>query len=54
MQTKHYQKAIAIVLLLLTAACSETHEPTGMAAKAASALQDRASRIDQALKEAGA
>lgn len=53
-------KASALALFLLTtAACSDAPtatgpQATGMAAKAAAALQGRKSRIDQALEEAGA
>lgn len=52
-------KASALALVLLTAACTDaptvtTPQATGMAAKAATALQGRKSRIDQALEDAGA
>jgi hypothetical protein len=54
-------KASALALFLLTAACTDRArtvtapaQATGMAAKAAAALQGRTSRIDQALRDAGA
>lgn len=54
-------KGLALAIFLLTtAACTDaptvtaTAQATGMAAKAAAALQGRKSRIDQALEDAGA
>lgn len=52
-------KASALALVLLTSACSNDAptmtvpaQATGMAAKAAAALQGRKSRIDQAVEDA--